>query len=83
MRHVRLGGGGGPDVPDQTPSPWIRNRKEGALFTRAKEKVTFVIKNTYSNWGHLVQTPQIPSGFKDKNSRALVVSWVFCFTQFV
>ena len=28
-----------------------------------------------------VQTPQISSGFKDKNSRALVVSWVFCFTQ--
>ena len=35
----------------------------------------------YSNWGSLVQTPEIPSGFKDKNSRALVVSWVFCFTQ--
>ena len=35
----------------------------------------------YSHWGHLVQTPQNPSGFKDNNSRALVVSWVLCFTQ--
>ena len=35
----------------------------------------------YSHWGHLVQTLQIPSEFKDKNSRSLVVTWVFCFTQ--
>ena len=34
----------------------------------------------YSHWGHLVQTPQISSGFKDKNSRALVFSRVFCFS---
>ena len=32
-------------------------------------------KINYSNWDHLVQTHQIYSGFKDKNSHALVVSW--------
>ena len=35
----------------------------------------------YSHWSHLVQTPQIFWGFKDKNSHALVVSGVLCFTQ--
>ena len=35
----------------------------------------------YSHWSHLVQTPQILWGFKDKNSHALVVSCVFSFTQ--
>ena len=42
---------------------------------------SYVIFLFYSHWGHLVQTPQIPAGFKDKNALALVVSWVFCFTQ--
>ena len=42
MRHVWLGGGG-TDLADQTPSPWIRNCKEGALICLGahKEKVTF------------------------------------------
>ena len=35
----------------------------------------------YSHWGHLVQKPQILSGFKDKNSHALIVSCMLCFTQ--
>ena len=38
-------------------------------------------KGWYSQWSHLVQTPQISSGFRDKNCHALVVSCVFYFTQ--
>ena len=53
----------------------VESQDEFTLKVMERARVTIL------TGGHLVQTPQIPSGFKDKNSRALVVSWVFCFTQ--
>ena len=50
------------------------------LYLNICRLISVDISQGCSHWGHLVQTPQISSGFKDKNSRALVFSRVFCFS---